>query len=286
MACTKNKDLGTILYSTTNDASLNIVENLQKNWAWKKKNERLYTFSACGKSECCTGFQAAGFEKSIIEIEPDYKAEFYLYASTHKSEKGTPALTAHFPGNWGSADFGGNPKTLNTAYACKLKQILKLLDIGNKELGLNWEVNAEVDHHGPTPQDGNLPLIFVEIGSTQKEWVNPVAGKIVASAMFKALIRPVEKFEAYIAFGGGHYAPAFGDYILGKKLLDGKEIAISHICPKYRVDELDESVILQAVKKTIEPVEGALIDWKGLSQEQREKIVSILDKEKIKWVRA
>src|SRR3989344_5472525 len=108
MACAKKTNLGTILYSTSNEASLNIVGCLEKFWKWKKNPDaKMYSFSACGKSECCTGFKASGYEKSIIEMEPDCSAQYYLYASTHRSEKGTPSLTAHFPGNWGANDFGG-----------------------------------------------------------------------------------------------------------------------------------------------------------------------------------
>ena len=285
MACAKNTALGSVLFSTQNEASLNIVSGLHNYWKWKKQNEKLYTFSACGKSDCCTGFKAVGYDKSIIEIEPEYDAHYFLYASSHKSEKEMPALTAHFCGNWGANDLGGDAKTLNVAYANKLKQILKLIDAGNKDLGLDWAVNAEVDHHGPTPKNGSLPLIFVEIGSCKKEWENPVAGKIIAAAIFKSLIRPTPKYDAYIAFGGGHYAPAWTDYILGRRLIDSKEIAISHMCPKYRADEIDEQMILQAIKKTVEPVRGALVDWKGLNKEQREKIIEILEKNKIEWIR-
>lgn len=284
MTCTKNTRLGTVLYSTQNEASLNIVESLKKDWAWKEKRERLITFSACGKSDCCTGFSAVGYDLEITRIEPDFDASYFIYASTHKSESKKPALTAHFPGNWSDADFGGGKKTLNVAYACKLKQILKFIDEGNSELGLGWEVCAEVDHHGPTPKNGSLPLIFAEIGSTSQEWKNPVAAKIVSSAIFKALVRKTEQWDTYIAFGGGHYAPAFTDFILGKKMLDGKEIAISHMCPKYRADNIDAQMVRQAVQKTVEPVAGALVDKKGLDSKQREIVCAALDEAKIRTI--
>ncbi len=284
MTCAKELKLGSILFSTKNEASLNIVKHLQDDWKWKKHNEKLYTFSACGKQNCCTGASAIGYDKSIIEIEPDFESNYFMYASTHKSEKELPALTAHFAGNWASADYGGTPRTLNVAYACKLKQILKFLYEQNHELGLNWQVCAEVDHHGPTPKNGNLPIIFVEIGSSQKEWNNQTAGKIVAQAMFKTLLRVEPQYPTYIAFGGGHYTPKFSDYILGKKLIDSKEIAISHMCSKYRIDEIDEQIIIQAIKKTIEPVCGAIIDKNGLKKEQQENIERIIQQQKLETI--
>jgi D-aminoacyl-tRNA deacylase len=262
MTCAKELKLGSILFSTQNDASLNIVKHLLDDWKWKKHNEKLYTFSACGKQDCCTGANAVGYEKDIIEIEPDFESNYFMYASTHKSEKELPALTAHFAGNWANADYGGTPKTLNVAYACKLKQILKFLYV----------------------QNGKLPIIFVEIGSSQKEWNNQTAGKIVAQAMFKSLLRVEPQYPTYIAFGGGHYTPKFSDYILGKKLIDSKEIAISHMCSKYRVNDIDEQIVLEAIEKTIEPVCGAIIDYKGLTSAQRDKIEHILTKNNIEVV--
>lgn len=287
MKIQKEEKKGSILYSLQNEASLNIIGHLKQDWKWREQKEGLLNFTACGKPDCCTGFIAFGENKSILDVvpNPSYKSEYYLYASSHKSEKEMPALTAHVPGNWGANDMGGDKNTLNVCYASKLKQILKMLEEKAKKEGLSWAINAEVDHHGPTPNNGNEALIFVEIGSSKKEWENPLAGKIVAAAMFSSLLVAAQKYDTYIAFGGGHYAPLWTEYILGKRLLDEKEIAISHICPKYRADEVDEEMILQACKKSIEKIEGALIDWKGLNKEQRDKIIGILEKNKIEWIR-
>ncbi|PIT84058.1 D-tyrosyl-tRNA(Tyr) deacylase [Candidatus Micrarchaeota archaeon CG10_big_fil_rev_8_21_14_0_10_45_29] len=288
MACLRKSLPGSVLFSTENEASLNIISHLQKDWKWKKINEKLFSFSACGKEKCCSGLKAYGFEAPILDIEPPEGAgaDYFLYASTHKSEKGEPSLTAHFCGNWAKADFGGEEGTLNVAYACKLKQILKLLKEGAQKEGLGWNVCMEVDHHGPTPQGGKFSLIFVEIGSTQKEWTDGKAGKIAASAIMKSLVRPAPAHKTYLGIGGGHYAPKFTQYMLGERKLNGEEIAIGHILPKYRVDEIDEGMILRAIEKSVERVEGALIDWKGLGKGQRDKIISILEKNKIKWERA
>lgn len=278
---------GTILFSTTNAASLNIMRHLEKDWNWKKKNEKSYSFSACGKETCCTGFEAHGFEKTIIEIEPpaDLHADYFLYASTHKSETNTPALTAHVPGNWGAADFGGTPRTLNTAYACKLKQVLQLLAESAKKHKLDWPVNMEVDHHGPTPKGGKQALIFVEIGSGPEQWENETAGKVVAEAMMKALMRPAPEVKVYLGIGGGHYSPKFTPLMLGELKVGGQEAAVGHVLPKYAAGSFDEKMLAQALEKTVEKVEGALVDWKGLGKEERERIISVLDAAGMKWER-
>ncbi len=273
---------GAILFSTTNAASLNIMAHLEKDWKWKKKSGTLYSFSACGKENCCTGFEARGFEKIIIDIEPpaDLEADYFLYASTHKSEAGTPSLTAHVPGNWGAAEMGGSPRTLNMAYASKLKQILQLLDESAKKHKLDWPINMEVDHHGPTPQGGKKALIFVEIGSSPEQWANEKAGAVVAEAMMKALMRPAPDVKAYLGIGGGHYSPKFTPFMLGS---EGR--AVGHVLAKYRAADFDEHMLKQAIEKTIEKVEGALIDWKGVGKEERERIISVLDKAGMKWER-
>ncbi|MFH1095532.1 MAG: D-aminoacyl-tRNA deacylase [Candidatus Micrarchaeota archaeon] len=321
---------GAILFSSTNAASLNIVKHLESDWKWKKRADLLYSFSSCAKEDCCTGVQAFGSPKSIIEIEPPAElcegpkaVDYFLYASTHKSESGQPALTAHVPGNWNAADFGGSPKTLNTAYAGKLKQILQLLAEGAKKHGLDWPVNMEVDHHGPTPSRGargSAPspqfqgeqayrrparaspaglarpradscspdlrpplfpaLIFVEIGSGPGQWENELAGQVVAEAMMKALFRPAPPASVYLGIGGGHYAPKFTHVMLES------EKAVGHVLPKYHAASFDAAMLKQAMEKTVEKVEGALVDWKGLGKEERDRIVALLEKEGVKYKRA
>ncbi|MFN3910360.1 MAG: D-aminoacyl-tRNA deacylase, partial [Candidatus Anstonellaceae archaeon] len=247
---------GAILYSTLNEASLNIIDKLKKDFHWQETEDGLF-FSPCNKKSCCSCFYAYGQKESILEVKPTNKMEedYFLYASTHKSEKNLKSLTVHIPGNFGKADYGGKPKTLNYAFASKMKQILKFLDEENKKNKLNWEVSMEVDHHGPTIEEKKA-LIFVEIGSQKKEWENPLAGKIVASVLFKALLQKAPEYKTYIGFGGGHYAPKFNDYQLGKKTLNGEEIALSHICSKYKIEEIDKEVLTQALEKNLEKIEG------------------------------
>lgn len=270
---------GAILFSARNAASLNIMGHLEKDWKWKKKDGTSYSFSPCAKEDCCSGVEARGQDASIIEIVPpaDAKADYFLYASTHKSEKGQPALTAHLPGNWGPAGMGGNPRTLNMAYACKLKQILQLLAEGAKKHNLGWEISMEVDHHGPTPQNGKWPLIFVEIGSGPEQWGNETAGAVVAEAMMKALFQPAKAVPAHLGIGGPHYAPNFT-----KRMLEG-ELAVGHVVPKYACEYFSAEMLKQAMERNVEKLEGALLDWKGIPGEQRERIVGLLDGAGVKW---
>jgi D-aminoacyl-tRNA deacylase len=237
------------------------------------------------KSECAAaeeqGFvfriwkSAGGME--LVElgtrtVEADYLSEFFqsdlfVFASRHSSETGKPCLTAHATGNWGGkAEVGGKPRELCLTSARALKSAVKFLE-ANKIAG--FEVFLEVTHHGPT--ELRSPAIFVEVGSSEAEWNNEAAVRVVAEAVLHVCRNyGKEKGRVAIGFGGGHYAPSF------TKTLKETDFLVSHIAAKYALDELNEKMVSQAVEKTSEKVDLALIDWKGCSGEQRKRVISIL----------
>jgi D-tyrosyl-tRNA(Tyr) deacylase len=96
--------------------------------------------------------------------------------------------------------------------------------------------------------------------------------------MMKALVRPAPSVRAYLGIGGTHYAPKFTPFMLGS---EGR--AVGHVLPKYHADAFDEQMLRQAAGKTVEKVEGVLIDWKGLTGAQRERILPMLEKAGLKW---
>lgn len=213
------------------------------------------------------------YEKDLQKHNP----ELVIVASTHKSEAGIPMLNAHPTGNWGSDNsLGGKPRTLSIAPALYLASAVRALRDSKEELKLDYEVGLEVTHHSPTI---NLPVMFVEVGSSEKEWSDPVACKAVADVISHITSRNPEKLDICIGFGGPHYAPQFT-----KKVLAGK-FATGHICPKHHIDLLDEEMILQAFNKTIPKPSFVALEWKGLKPEQRQKIIAVLEKNKINWER-
>lgn len=223
----------------------------------------------------CAGFCMAEYPEEIIRIVPKHDAGYYIYASTHRSSSNTPAFTAHTPGNWGGADLGGEPRTLNVALGSKVKAAAQRM----KELNnLGWQVAIEADHHGPTI---GKPLLFVEIGSTEKEWNDARAGKIAAGGILAA-IRSTDAPPCYAGFGGSHYAPKFAP-----RILDGKE-AFGHIISGYALerDGADEGMVRQALEKNEGGIAGVMVDWKGIKQEPKQKLISILDSLGMKWMKA
>ena len=125
----------------------------------------------------------------------------------------------------------------------------------------DFQIITEPTHHGPT--SFKTPVIFVEIGSTEKEWVNQKAGKIIANAVKSTIDTPPKYQKIAIALGGGHYSEKF------TKILINSEYAIGHICPKYAIHNLDENMLKQMIARSAEKTEYALIDKKGVTSKTR-----------------
>jgi D-aminoacyl-tRNA deacylase len=205
-------------------------------------------------------------------IDPD----LLIFASRHRSETERPAFLAHTTGNWADkADFGGNPRELSTASALLLKAgLLSLIEQAKTSSYSNFSLDIEVSHHGPTTLE--KPLIFMELGSSEKEWVIDDAGKVVSSAVINTVLKYLElqkqkEIKVGIGFGGMHYAPQF------KKLIMNKNIAVSFICPKYFVQKLNRDMIEQMINKNLEQVDYFIIDWKGTNSADKQHLVPLLE---------
>ncbi len=208
-----------------------------------------------------------------LTVPTDFETDCLVVLSTHRSRAGTPMLTAHFPGNWDKADMGGEPRTLNVAHGTLLKKIIKELDASNRRHGLNWPVAIEADHHGPT---GKVPIIFAEIGSTEKEWKDEKAALVVAEAVngaMKAAKTQDAKPETVFGVGGGHYAREFTKFVL-----EDDNFAIGHICPKYAIDSLDEGTFGQAIEKSVGQVRRAVVLKDGTNAAQKKKVRELCEK--------
>ncbi len=241
-----------LLFTSKNIASLNIAKKLIENHGFEKVSEKEWVRDGIRLIDTKA--------PTVLEVPTDFDTDCLLVLSSHKSKAGGRMLTAHFPGNWGEAKFGGKPKTLNIAYASKLKSLLVELDKANKEL--EWPLFIEADHHGPTC---NVPIIFVEVGSTESEWRDMEAAAVVAEAVSESL-RKQETYETVFGVGGGHYSREF------TKILLESSFAVGHIAPKYAVDDLDEDMFKQAIEKNVEKVKKVFVLKDGTNSSQKEKI--------------
>ncbi|HIJ98347.1 TPA: hypothetical protein H1005_00175 [archaeon] len=203
-------------------------------------------------------------EKMFQEVND---TDYLIVASTHRSETKKPALTVHSTGNFGSADLGGAPNALSYTWPAALKIGLQYFSQNAPE---GFDITMEATHHGPT--NWEKPLIFIEIGSTEKEWSRKDLGEIVARAIKEIYEKaPSAKFEKYAAFGGTHYCASFN-----RIQIENEKAAIGHVAARYASEFLNENTVRQAVEKNF--AKKAVIDWKGIKSDARNKVLSVLEK--------
>lgn len=229
-----------IFYTSRNIASKNIADAF---------------FSLCPKGVEIIDTKA----ESVLEL-PEIESDYAVVLSPHRSTTAGKIITAHFPGNWGNAEMGGKNRTLNIAYASKIKEFIKNATRLAEWSG--WPVCMEVDHHGPTPIK---PIIFVEIGSSEKEWTSKEAAEIVAKATAD-MLKSTATYESVFGVGGGHYAKEFTQLMLKSGL------AVGHILPKYAIDDIDYSLFLQAIERSVEKTDSVVLLKDQANLGQKEKI--------------
>jgi D-aminoacyl-tRNA deacylase len=126
-----------------------------------------------------------------------------------------------------------------------------------------YRVSYEVTHHGPTGL--TLPSFFVEIGSTEKEWTDPAAGKAVAESVLSAsMANPVP----LIGFGGSHYAARQTEIALTSRG------AFGHIAHTREIATLDGELVRAMMEKS--GAVAAYIDRKALDREDLNNLSTLL----------
>lgn len=247
-----------LLFTPHNVASKKIAEKLIERHGFEKTKENEWKRDGTRMIETDA--------PTVLDIPTDFDTDLILVLSTHKSKAGGKMLTVHFPGNWDEAKMGGTSRTLNTAHASKLKLLLKELEKANEKL--QWPLYVEADHHGPTC---NVPIMFVEIGSTEAEWDDPDAVEVVAEAVSEFLKKD-ETYETVFGIGGGHYSRDFTKIILET------DLAVGHIAPKYAIESIAEDTFRQAIEKNVEPVKKILMSKKETNSSQKKKMMELAEK--------
>jgi D-aminoacyl-tRNA deacylase len=197
------------------------------------------------------------------------EADLIVFISRHSSQSGTPTLSVHTPGNFGEAALGGLPHVVSVAPATAMRDALQSLETHKELLSLDYEVSYESTHHGPSL---NVPSMFVELGSSQAQWSDVKAGQAVAHAAMHA----IEKFstigsQAVLGIGGPHYNQKFTEMALS-----GQE-GFGHMIPKYALSNLTREMLLHCLERTLERVSLAVVDWKGITSNDKPKVLSVLN---------
>ncbi|MFX1498312.1 MAG: D-aminoacyl-tRNA deacylase [Promethearchaeota archaeon] len=205
-----------------------------------------------------------------------FNPDFIIFASRHASKSARPALLTHTTGNWSKkADFGGQPEELSRSSALLHKAgFLSLLKQVKDDFLKHYVIDIEVTHHGPT--NLKTPLIFMELGSSRKEWEDAYAAKIVADAIIYSISKYLEleetsDYKIGLGFGGSHYAPNFN------RLIVKENIALSFICPKYFLQNLNHDTVEKMILNTYENINFFILDWKGMNSDDKKHLIPILE---------
>jgi D-aminoacyl-tRNA deacylase len=179
----------------------------------------------------------------------------------------------HTPGNLSEAELGGLPRKVSISPANAMKNVLKTMMHFKKEKQLDYEVSYECTHHGPSL---DAPTMFAELGSSPKQWNDLEAAEVVAHAAMKTISNFGESTSrAVLGIGGPHYNAKFTRVALED------ELAFGHIIPKYAIPYADAEILKQCIDKTLEKVELAVLDWKGIKGEYKSKLIEMLKEIKV-----
>ena len=212
-----------------------------------------------------------------LDLEKIKKYDLIIFASKHKSKKHEKTLSVHSPGNFREVWGGGESGRLNLSSALFCKHLFETLIKEKEKSGLKrYSVTMEATHHGPLIE---RPSVFIEVGGSEIEWKDKAATFVVAKTIRKAIhtFKLDKHREIAIGIGGGHYCPGFN------KIQEKSNVALAHIIPKY-VSPITSKMIIEAINQTVEEVDFAILDWKGLGKsEERQKIINILEENYIQW---
>lgn len=212
-----------------------------------------------------------------------------IVLSKHVSSSEVPAMTVHPIGVLTGQEMGEdgrsggvygtlvppNPRMASFLRAIVLK--------GAVEPNLSkFDLTLEATHHGPVM---SLPTMYVEIGSSEKEWTDSHLASIWAEIIIENLSsKALDSNKRWmLCIGGGHYAPRHRDILIRSKELVG------HILPSYSLPDVNEEATLHNFEKvlrasilsmrTARPKAQVIahIDRKSMNSNLRKYIIAKLD---------
>ena len=207
-------------------------------------------------------------------LEQKYDYDGFVFLSKHAAESGVLALTCHSTGNFSEAKFGGNPRQVAIPHPDLQKKYLQTLK-ENQSKFPEFQVTIEATHHGPTAL--TKPTIFIEIGTTEKQWTDVSLCNSVASLVHQVMINPIDENPVAICFGGTHYPSKFTS-----ELLEGK-YALGTVVPKHALDSLDDKLFSHILSQN-KMAKTALLDWSGLGS-NKQKLLDFLESTELEVIK-
>ena len=258
--------------SKRDKAGLNIAKKVLHHYQFSKTNDvfqdnPVYQATISGKQVCLVTLKEETFNTQTLPNHFE-GVDLIVFVSRHSSASGTPTLSVHTPGNFNSAELGGIERRVSISPANSMQTALRALLRFKKEMNLDYAVSYECTHHGPSL---NVPTMFVELGSSAKQWSDLQAAEAVAHAAMKAVSSfGGPEYTAVLGIGGPHYNQRFTQMALAGDAI------FSHMIPKYAVQYVDTEILSQCVEKTVEKVDSAILDWKGIKGTDKPKLLRAL----------
>jgi D-aminoacyl-tRNA deacylase len=253
-------------------AGINITKQLLKNYPFKETKEfitknPIYSAQIHNKTIFLTIINEETTQTQNLP-EQYRKLDLLVFISRHSSSSCTPTFSVHTPGNLYKAELGGLPKNISISPGEAMKNALKALAYFRDDSELDFDVSYECTHHGPSL---NVPTMFVELGSSKIQWSNSKAAEIVGHATILTISKfKISEKKAVLGIGGTHYNHKFTNLALTTKTIFG------HIIPKYMIQHLDSDILLQCIEKTLEKIDYAILDWKGIKSSDKTQLLQIL----------
>ncbi len=198
-------------------------------------------------------------------LEEKYDYDGFIFLSKHAAESGVLALTCHSTGNFSEAKFGGKNRQIAIPHPDIQKKYLQTL-WENKSQFLDFQITIEATHHGPTAL--NKPTIFIEVGTSVKQWNDVSLCTSIATLVDRVLSEPIPICPTAICFGGTHYPEKFT-----QELLNGK-FGLGTVIPKHALDSVDEKLFFHILERN-RRAKTALLDW-GSMGPNKKRIVDLL----------
>jgi D-aminoacyl-tRNA deacylase len=270
-----------IVTSSKDPAGLNIKKQILRNYPFNATEETYQKNSVFSNKLHGAEVKLITLNEEAVNAQylPDHFSDLSLvvFISRHSSQSGTPTLSVHTPGNFGTAELGGLPRSVSISPATAMRNALTALLRYRTDTSAKYEVSYECTHHGPSL---NAPTMFVELGSSPPQWNDMDAAETVAHATMEAISKYGHtRNSAALGIGGTHYNQRFTRWAL-----EGKAI-FSHMIPKYALGYVDSEILSQCVEKTVEKVDCAILDWKGIRSDNKENLLSSLEEIRLPYVK-
>jgi len=152
--------------------------------------------------------------------------DLLVFVSRHAGDTG-PLLTAHTTGNFGPADYGGEPNALARAAPNALARVHEAFERYAPE---EYGVALECTHHGPT--EVGAPSLFAEVGSAEEQWADPAGAGAVARAVLDLRGVAPDRERQVVGFGGGHYVRRF------ERVVEETDWAVGHVAADWGLDAM------------------------------------------------